>query len=225
MNEIVKENRHRIDTACQLCFLALNRHQRAVDEFHQERLRIEQLPYVQDEKERQTNKAAEVLASKAEKEYSEIHTALETIQDAAGSMAQLLDIGEEFQNTLSTVKALGKALPVEQRGALIEPFRGQMQALSILRAAYESTGIDPEHYFYGMIFDTAARVEELDTLARQATIQPQGNLLAAVNFGSALEKFVEALGVVLSEKFRDIVDTSATLTDALRKATGLGVND
>lgn len=225
MNSIIKDNRHKIDTACQRCFLALDRYNDAVRTFHQERRRIEQSPYIQIEKERQVNKAAEVLAAKSAAEYDVLHENLEDMRTAAGEMSQMLDIGEDFQHTLSIVNTLKKALPVEQRITLVEPFRGQMQALSMLRAAYESADIDPEHYFEGLIFDTAARLDGLDELAHRIVIQPHGNLLAVIEFAAELEKFAASIGVELTKHFHDLVDTSDALTSAIRSAAGVGTAD
>lgn len=225
MNEIVKDSRHKIDTACTRCFLALDRHGKAVDAFNQERRRIEALPYIQEEKERMVSKAEEALSAAAAAEYGVIHESLEAARTAAGEMDRLLDIGEDFQNTLAVVKTLGKGLPAELRGRLAEPFRGQRQALLLLKAAYEAAEIDPELYFKGLIFDSSARVDGLDNLAHRLTIQPQGNLLAAVDFAGELEKFAEGMGVELTRRFRDMVDISGALTDTIRQAAGLGTAD
>lgn len=225
MNEIVKDNRHKIDTACHRCFLSLDRYKDAVSSFHQECQRIGQTPYIQSEKERQTAEASEKLAKKAAAEYDVLHECLEHMRTAAGEMERLLDIGEDFQNTLSTVNTLGKALPVEQRSTLIEPFKGQMQVLSILRAAYKAADIDPEYYFKDLIFNTAARLDGLDELAYRIAIQPGRNPVTVIDFAAELEKFAAALGVELTHRFHDLVDTSAALNSAIRSAMGLGAAD
>lgn len=225
MNEIIKDNRHKIDTACQRCFLALDRQKEAVKQFQEERRRIDATPYIQEEKERMTSKAAETLASRSTEEYNVLHECLESMRTAAGEMEQLLDVGTELQSTLAVIKALGKLLPVEQRAALIEPFKGQMRALALLQAAFESVGLDPSHSFEGLIFSTAARVDTLDDLARRVMIQPENNALAVIKFAAGLEKFAAALGVTLTNSFRDLVDTSGALTDAIRVAAGVGTAD
>ena len=225
MNDVIKDSRHKIDTACYRCFLALDRHGDAVASFHQACQRIEQTPYVQSEKERQTAGASEALSKKAAEEYNVIHECLEDMRTAAGEMEQLLDIGEDFQNTLSVVRTLGHYLPAEQRRALAEPFRGQMQALKLLSAAYKAADIDPEHYFDGMIFDTAARLDGLDGIARRIAAQPSGSPVTVIEFASELEKFAAALGVELTHHFRDLADTSGALTAAIRSAAGAGTAD
>lgn len=225
MNEIVKDNRHKIDTACQRCFLALDRYNDAVSSFHQECQRIAQTPYIESEKERQTAEASEKLAKKATAEYDVLHECLEHMRTAAGEMEHLLDIGEDFQNTISIVKTLGKALPVEQRSTLIEPFKGQMQALQMLSAAYRAVDLDPEYYFKGLIFYTAARLDSLEDLAYRIAAQPGRNLVAVIDFATELEKFAAALGVELTHRFHDLVDTSGALTAAIRSAAGVGTAD
>lgn len=225
MNNIIKDNRHKIDTACKRCFLALDRYNDAVRAFHQERHRINQAPFIQSEKERQVNKAAETLAAKAAAEYDVIHECLEAMRTAAGEMSQLMDIGDDFQHTLSIVTTLKKALPMEQRITLVEPFRGQMQTLSMLRAAYEAADIDPEYYFDGMIFDTAARLDSLDKLAHRIAAQPGKNPVTVIEVGAELEKFAASLGVELTSHFHDSVDTSDALNSAIRSAMGLGTAD
>lgn len=154
-----------------------------------------------------------------------IRESLEDMRMAAGDMSQLLDIGEEFQHTLSIVATLKKALPVEQRVTLLEPFRGQMQALSMLRAAYEAADIDPEHYFDGMIFDTAARLDSLDELAHRIAAQPGRNPVTVIEFAADLEEFAASMGVELTSHFHDSVDTSDALTAAIRSAAGVGTAD
>lgn len=205
MNNIIKDNRHKIDTACQRCFLALDRYNDAVRVFNQERQRIAQTPYIQSEKERQVNKAAETLAAKSASEYDVIHESLEDMRTAAGE--------------------LKKDLPVEQRIMLVEPFRGQMQVLSMLRAAYEAADIDPEYYFDGMIFDTAGRLDSLDELAHRIAAQPGKNPVTVIEVGAELEKFAASLGVELTSHFHDSVDTSDALNAAIRSAMGLGTAD
>lgn len=225
MNEIIATNRHKIDNACSLCFFALSKYNDAVQAFHAERRRIDPLPYVQEEKERMANSAVETLGQVAAAQYKEIHDNLESIRAAAGEMEKLLDIGGEFQNALAVVKSLGKALPADVRLSLVEPFKGQKQALSMLKAAYEAEGITSEYYFKDLIFDASVQVDKLDEMAYRVAVEAGDNLLVAAAFARELEAFAAALGVELSRRFSDVVDTDAAVMAQLRTAAGLGAAD
>lgn len=225
MNQIITDNRQKIASHCTRCFYALEKYNNAVNVFNQERRRIDPLPYIQEEKERMVNKAAEQLQATANAQYEEIKSSLDTIKAAAVEMEDLLDIGEDFQNAISVVKTLGERLPVEACGALVERFRGQKKALAILKAAYEKAGIDAEYYFKGLIFDAAARVDGLDELAYRIAIQPGDNMLVAANFARELEAFAAAMGVELPKRFNEIVDLSAVYAAQIQAAAGLGAND
>lgn len=225
MNEIVIDSRHKIDTACSLCFFALGKYNDAVQAFHAERRRIDPLPYVQEEKERMVNSAKKTLGQVAAAQYEEIKGALQDIRAAAGEMEKLLDIGADFQNALAVVKSLGKELPVDVRLSLVEPFKGQKQALSMLKAAYEAEGITSEYYFKGLIFDASDQVDKLDEMAYRIAAEAGDNILAAAAFARELEAFAAALGVELSRRFSDVVDTEAAMMAQLRSAAGLGTAD
>ena len=224
MNQIIIDNRHKIDTACQLCFYALDKYNAAVEAFQEEKRRIIATPYIQQEQERMVNQAAEALGKTAQAHYEEIKQNLEAIRTAAGEMENLLDIGEDLQNALSVVKTLGKSLPSETRVGLVDQFKGQRQALTILKSAYESVDISAEPYFEGLIFSSSAALDQLDDMAYRIVAQPGTNLLVAVSFGTELEKFAVSLGVGLSKSFSGIVDTSGALNGQLRAVMGLGSN-
>lgn len=224
MNQIIVDNRHKIDTACQSCFFALDKYHKAVNTFNEEKRRIAATPYIQQEQERMVNTAADNLKATAQGLYEEIKHNLDTIRAAAGEMESLMDIGEDLQNALSVVKALGASLPGESRIKLVEQFKGQRQALSLLKAAYESVGITAQPYFQGLILNTAKELDELDDKAYRMVAEPGENMMIAVNFGSDLEKFVESMGVDLTKKFREIVDTSDALNAQLRAVMGLGAS-
>jgi len=225
MNQTIIDNQHKIDSACQICFYALNKYHKACQAFNEEKRRIAATPYIQQEQERMVNKAAETLSNTANGHYAEIKRRLEDIRSAAGEMENLLDIGEDIQNALSVVKSLGKDAPNEILWKLVNQFKGQRQALVILKAAYESVGINAELYFKGMIFSASAALDDLDNMAYRIVSQPGDNMIVAVSFGNQLEKFAESLGVQLTKKFRDIVDTSDAFAAQLRAAMGLGTAD
>lgn len=225
MNQTVIDNRQTIGAACRNCFHTLDRYHKAVEAFHEEKRRIAATPYIQQEQERMVNKAAEALSNAAHGFYEEIKHNLDAIRVAAGEMENLMDIGLDLQNALSVVNALGQSMPSETRMKLVEQFKGQRQALTILKTAYETSGIDPEPYFEGLILDTSKVLDELDDKAYRMVMQPGVNMLVAINFGSDLEKFAESLGVRLTEKYRDMVNTSEALNRLMRAAAGLGTND
>lgn len=225
MNQIIIDNRHKIDSACQLCFYALDKYHKAVEAFHEEKRRIIESLYIQEEKERMVNRAAEALSNTVNGHYAEIKSNLDMIREAANEMEGLLDIGEDLQNALSVVKALGKDMPSETRLALVNQFKGQRQALVILKTAYDSVGIPAEPYFEGLILDVSSVLKELDDRAYRITGQPGTNLMVAVSFGRELEKFAVSMGVELTKSFGDIVDTSNALNEQLRAVMGLGAND
>lgn len=225
MNQIVIDNRHKIDTACRSCFLTLDKYHKAVAAFGEEKHRIAATPYIQQEQERMVNRAAESLNAAAQGFYEDIKHQLDVIRQAAGEMESLLDIGEDLQNALAVVKALGKSLPGETRIRLVDQFKGQIQALTILKAAYEAEGITAEPYFKGLIVNTAQTLDDLDDKAYRMTVKPGTNMMVAVNFGSDLEKFAESLGVELTSKFRETADVTATLNEQLRAVMGLSTNN
>lgn len=225
MNQIIIENRHKIDTACQLCFYTLDKYNKAVEAFHEEKRKITATPYIQQEQERLVNRAAETLRNTALAHYEEIKHSLGDIRTAAVEMENLLDVGEDLQNALSVIKALGKSLPSETRVGLVNQFKGQRQALTILKTAYESADISAEPYFEGMIFSSSAALDQLDDMAYRIVMQPGTDLMVVVSFGTELEKFALSLGVELTKHFRDIVDTTAATNQQLRAAAGLGASD
>lgn len=225
MNQIIIDNRHKINTACQNCFHALNKYHKAVEAFHEEKRRISASPYIQAVQEQMVSSAAESLAKTAQIQYEEISRNLADIRHAAGAMESLLDVGEALQNALSVVKVLGSAMPEETRRRLVEQFKGQYQALVILKAAYEAVNLPAEHYFNGLLFSSAGELDELDNMAYRLVIQPGTDVLAEFKFGSKLEKFVVSLGVDLSPKYRDVVDISNAMNEQIRVAAGLGAVD
>lgn len=225
MNRIVIDNRHKIDTACQLVFSQLGRYDAAVDTFRAEKLRIKPLPYIEQEKEKMVNKAAAALAQSANQSYAEIHAQLEIIGVAAGEMENLLDLGEDLQNALSVVKHLSKELPSDIRFSLVEQFKGQKKALEILKSAYEASGIDSQPYFKGLIFDTDSYIEKLDSSAYTISIQPEAGMLKVSAFAKEIETFADLMGVELSKKASDWYDTSKYYEAELRAAFGVGSND
>lgn len=225
MNQIIIDNRHKIDTACQLCFYALDKYHKAVEAFQKEKSRIAALPYVQSEQERLVNQAAESLAKTVQAHYEEIKHNLEDIRTAAGAMENLLDVGQDLQNALSVVKALGSAMPEDTRHELVEQFKGQYKALIILKAAYLAASISAAYYFDGLLFKSADVLDELDDMAYRIAVQPGGNMLAAITFGRKLEKFAVSMGVDLTRKYWDIVDDSSAIDAQIRAAAGLGAAD
>lgn len=224
MNQIIVDNRHKINTACQICFFALDKYHKAVNAFNEEKRRIAATPYIQQEQERMVNQASDALKNSAQGYYEEIKRNLDTIRAAAGEMENMMDIGEDLQNALSVIKALGGSLPGETRIKLVEQFKGQRQALSLLKAAYESAGITSQPYFQDLILNTAKELDALDDKAYRMVVAPGENMMIAVNFGRDLEKFAESLGVDLTKKFGEIVDTSDALNAQLRAAMGLGAS-
>ena len=221
MNQIVIDNRQKIASACSRCFSALDGYARACNDFRAEQKRIEPLPYIQEEKERMVSEAAKKLGSVASTKYEEIRKNLDDIKEAAEEMAAILDIGQDFQNTLSLVKQMGSDLPVDVRYALIAPFKGQKRALEILKAAYESAGMSPEPYFKGLIFAPGSRISALDADVYRITVQPGDHLLVAATFANGLESLADDLGVELSTRFKDMTDLSAAYTAAMYKACGV----
>ena len=225
MNQIIIDNRHKIDTACSLCFSELEKYNNDQKAFHDERSRVNALPYIQSEKEKMVNDAATALAEKANRHYNEIHSNLEDIRAAALEMESLMDIGEDLQNALSVVKTLGKDVPFETRSALVEPFKGQRQALVILKAAYEGADLGTEPYFKGLVIDTAKEVDKLDDEAYSLVGQAGKNILPAFTFAKNLEGFADVLGVKLTKRFSDMVDGSEARNEQMRAVMGLSSNN
>lgn len=225
MNQVVINNRQKISAACHNCFLALDKYHKAVESFAEEKRRITSMPYIQAEKERLVNQAADTLRNAVQGHCGQIQRELETIRTAAEEMQNLMDIGGDLQNALSVVKSLGKALPPEVRIKLVEQFKGQYQALTMLKAAYEAVEIPAEPYFKGLILNASNAVKDLEDKAACLADKPGENMLIAFSFGNDLEKFAQALGVELTTRYRDAVDTSAAMSRQLRAVMGLSTGD
>lgn len=221
MNQTVIENRKKISSACASCFTALEKYAEACNAFKAEKERISTLLYIEEEKERMVNKAAENLRTAAEAQYTEISRNLEDIKAASEEMAGILDIGEEFQNTLSVIKTIGHDLPVEARFSLVSPFKGQKQVLEILQAAYSAAGLDTEPYFKGLIFDPKSRMDGLAESAYRIVLQPSDSLLSAAAFARSLEAFADDTGAELPSRFNDLTDLSSIYMDAVYAAAGI----
>ena len=221
MNQTVIENRHKIDTACRLCFYTIDKYYKAVNAFNAVKHRIAAEPYIEQEKERQVSAALESLKNTVQGYYAEIKSNLDVIRTAATELESLWDIGEDLQNALSVVKALGKALPAESRRKIVEPFKGQQQALALLKAAYAASEITDKPYFEGLIIDVAGELDSLEDKAYRLVVQPEKGMAVALNFGSALEKFATTMGCELTEKFRDVVDATDAMNTQIRVAAGL----
>jgi len=225
MNQIIIDNRHKIDTACQLCFYELNKYNRAIEDFLEEQRRIAATPYIQQEQERMVKRAENIMFEKLQAYYGEIKSNLADIRSAASEMDNVLDISEDFQNTLAVVKALGNDMPAEMEKALVEPFKGQLQALKLLKTAYESAGISTENYFDTHLLSSSVALDKLDDMAYRLVVQPDTNLLIFADFGNELEKFALSYGVELTKGFRDIVDISGSMSRRLAAAAGVGTAD
>lgn len=225
MNQVVIDNRKKIVAAVTSCFRALDSYHKAVEAFGAEKKRIASMPYIQVEQERLVNQAADKLRNAVHGHCEQIQRELGTIRTAAEEMQNLMDIGEDLQNALSVVKSLGKALPPEVRIKLVEQFKGQYQALTMLKAAYEAVEIPSEPYFKGMIFDAPRTVKELEDKAACLADKPGENTMVAFSFGNDLEKFAQSLGVELPTRYRDAVDTSAAMSRQLRAVMGLSTGD
>ena len=221
MNQTVIENRHKIDTACRLCFYTIDKYYKAVNAFNAVKHRIAAEPYIEQEKERQVNAALESLKNTVQGYYAEIKSNLDVIRTAATEMENLWDIGEELQNALSVVKALGKALPAESRPKIVELFKGQRQALALLKAAYATEEITDKPYFKELIINVTDELDSLEDKAYRMVVQSDKDTTVAIKFGSALEKFATTMGCELTEKFRDVVDTTDAMNAQIRAAAGL----
>lgn len=227
MNPLIIDNRKKIGTAVYNCFTELAKYHQAVISFNEERRRITSSPYIEEEKTRMINKAADALKNSVRGNYEEIIRNLELIRQPAYEMESLMDIGEDLQNALAVVKALGKAMPEESRFKLVEKFKGQKQALSLLKTAFISAEIASDPYFGALIFVSADVLDELEQQAYSITTKPAENttLVVMVRFGNKLEKFALALGVELQKKFGEMVNTSEALNGQLRAIMGLGTSD
>ncbi len=225
MNEIVSENRHKIGTACQLCFHAIGRYNRAVDAFYEKKNDINaSLVYSQMEKERRINIAEGELSNTANIQYNEISRNLEDIRTAGKKLEELLDLGADLQNALSVIKTLGKATPVDIRLDLVKQFKGQKKALSVLKSAYEVAGLDANTYFEGVFFDIEHEVAQLDDIAYSIVAQNGPNASAALALGRRLEAYAESVGVELTKRFTDVIDVSAEHNRNMRAVMGISVD-
>lgn len=224
MNPVVIESRKKITSTIENCFYALDEYAHACSTFRDERRRIEQLPYLPEAKETHLRKASDTLFKVSSGIYEAIAKNLNTIEDAAKEMAELLDVGQEFQNTLSVIKQVGKSLPVDSLTALIDPFKGQKRALEILRAAYADAGIATDYYFGKLIFDPESRLAGLNETAYRIAVQPGDNLLVASDVAKTLEEFADNMGAELTVRPKDMKYLSEAYTDALIRAFGANPN-
>lgn len=222
MNEVVKDKRHEIDTACASCFYTLNKYVGRVKAYQTEQDKINRT-YNQEIAGGEIDRIASNLRTEAEKFYTEVESYLSTIKNAALEMENLFDTGDNLQGALSVVKTLGDKAPSYTRFRLVNEFKGQKQALLILQAAFEASGIDPKPYFKGRILDVETSIQGLQEEAYGMIIPPygSGSIMAAADFAAHLERFVDALGVDLAKKFQDITDISGAYMDRLRASAGL----
>lgn len=225
MNQIIIDNRHKIDTACQLCFRALDKYSKAMDAFQEEKHKIEAQPYVQEEQERLIAQAADKLHNTVSAYCVQIKNAVATIRDASSEMAEQLDIGEELQNALSVVKALGDKMPASIGTDLAEMFKGQRNALLMLKAAFSAAGIYTATAVFDELIANASRnLIELEAQTDRLAESTGTDMLAAYRLGQALEALAESMGVDLTQRFGDIVfDVEKMRTAATRAAMGLPV--
>ena len=104
---------------------------------------------------------------------------------------------------------------------MVDQFKGQRQALIILKAAYEAAGIAAETYFEGLILNASAALDRLEEQAIHIPTSTGTNMLAVFGFGRALETFAKSICVELTKSLDDIVDTESMRSGATRVAMGL----
>lgn len=218
------ENRNKIATAVELCFYQLEKYNRAHNDYAEELRKIDASPYNQMMQGNMRKTAEEAFCAQAKAVYDEMHNQFEVMRIAAREMAATLDIGDEFQNTLATVSALGENLPAEVRRALIQPFKGEMHMLQLLKSSFATSGLSTA-YFDELIRDPDKTIDDLDDAALALVMQPGDGVMRMLDVGKSLEKFAANEGAELKHKLSDIVDTSNALNAYLRAAAGLGTAD
>lgn len=220
MNDFIKEQQHRVGTSTDRIFSRLEDVAKVANSYRAqvEKIRNEKM-YSQEGREKLVNRAGEDYRANILPLCNQIQSEAETIRDALRNMSQTVDFGADLQNALNVVK-LGKELPVSVRTSLLEPFRGQPWALSVLQGAYQQAEIAHEQYFSGLTFNESS-VDELDTLTQQVLGSKPGDTVPCYRLAKAAGKLAQCVGADNQRQAADLQGMERSLSDAIAEACGL----
>ena len=224
MNQKVITDRKRIGTACEVCFDKLDKYNNTRNAYREQLRSITESPYNQEIQTHMRSKAEKAFGENVRMICGELQQQLNIMREAAEDMSAIVELDSDFQSTLSTVATLGKDLPPEVRLPLIIPFKGEMQLLKMLHAAYTAKDLSTS-YFEELIYDVDARIDTFEESISVLAAPHEGTALRILDFGRALEKFAETEGAELKRRFSDFASAGESLYAAVRAAAGVGAAD
>lgn len=221
MNEIFKDDQHKIGTAITLSYNRLEEIAAAATTFKAERGKISgYTEYTDKARQDMTNRAAAVYSATTEPKIAELLREAKTITEAMAEMENTLDTGIELQNALNVAK-LAKSLPSTARFALFEQFRGQPQQLTILGAAFEAVEVDPLPYSEPLDFTAEKTARELEDAIYMVAAAPTGSTVEAWRLSRKLEELAQRVGADNARHAADLDGLDGGLDEAIRNAMGL----
>lgn len=221
MNEIFKDNQHKIGTAITLSFNRLEEIAAAAATFKAERDKIAgYTEYTDEARQSMTKRAAETYEAATEPKIAELMNQAKTITAAMAEMENTLDTGAELQNALNVAK-LAKGLPSATRFSLFEQFRGQPQQLAVLGAAFEVAEVDPSPYSDPLDFKAEKTARELENAIYTVAAAPVGSATEAWRLSRKLEELSQRIGADNTRHAVDLDGLDGGLDEAIRNAMGL----
>lgn len=217
MNQIITDNRHKIDTACQLCFRQLMEYCEKSKAYKQEMAKIAASPYIQEEKERQYAAVQAKIGEQVNPIHEEVRSGIDTIHQAAAAIAEIpidtVDLAAIGTLTGLMGGSLSTNSQAELSDALLEyadKLRGQPKALSIVKVAMERVGLeDPrqlkDKHGNNLIFSVNERISKLERMADHL-LNATPNLMYAFDLARELEIFADNMGVQLKESLKEMVN-------------------
>ena len=218
MNETIKDQQHRIGTAVNSSFYALERIAGHAAAYKAEKAKIDgYTDYTEAARQSMTDRAAATYGNAVAPEIVKLTEQAGIIRDALAVMESTLDTGAELQNALNVAK-LGKALPSAVRFNLFEQFRGQPQQIAVLSAAFEAVDIDPSPYMVPISFTADQIGKKLDSAIDAVSAAKAGETFQAWQLSRNLEKMGDRVGADTPRRASELDGLSGGLDEAIRWA-------
>lgn len=219
--EAIRDQQHRIGTACRMIYSKLANVGEAAKEYRTNRERTERAgEYTKEYKEALTMKAGQEYQQRVKPYFDEIGRNLDTIKEALTIMQQTPNF-DGVQKVLP-LAALGKNLSSSARFSLAEQFRGQPWALDVLASAFEAAGVSPDPYTKPLIFTAEGEAQKLGQAAQIAAAAKPGETAPAYKMAKAVEQMAQRVGADFDGHAGDIPGIDGGLEQAIAQAAGLG---
>lgn len=214
MNQIVINNRKKIDIACASCFNLLVNYSEKVRSHKKEVEKISASPYVQEEKMRQIDELEAATKDQIRPIWDAVRDQIDAIRQLADEIAEIpLEIVDlSAIGTLSNL--IGGASSVDSTADIfwalqdyVDMYRGQPKALSVIKVAMERSGNPDANVLRSkhggsLIFSVSERIGRLIRVADQL-LQP--NINHAYDLAREVEVFASDMGVNLSSSFKGMM--------------------